>query len=390
MTGEDDAVAQGFADLNLAVVGVNETLPQGLRNRLDAGQRVGGPARHGQASLIEIGAEDFEVVAQILGMAEHLADQHADGIDLFAGGTAGHPDPEAIPARALGHKAPQQLAEGLERVGVPEEGRHGDEQVLDQGRRLLAVGFQELQVILHGVHLAQCHPPRQLTLHGGVLVLAEVDAGVVRQQLQHAVEVHGLRQRHVLLHPVVTGMDEVAEVLTDGDRFEDEVGATHGDGGPGHGIEAGALRGLGDGESAGGTDGPQTTGPIGSGAREDHGRAPLPPVFGVRVEQFIDTGAGAEARLGCCQDHPVPQHADVVVRWTDGDRAGQQHGPIHRLEHLQGRDPGEQIDHQAAVVGRQVLGHDIGHVADGGEAAQEQLQRLQATCRCADADKMHW
>ena len=160
------------------------------------------------------------------------------------------------------------------------------------------------------------------------------------------------------------------------------------DGRTGHAIETGRFRCLHQGEATAGPHRKQTPGTIGAGAGEHHRHAVLAPVLGNRLKQQIDAGAGGEAGLGIQKPQPIPLHPKVPIGRAHHDHARCQAIAVNRRHHRKVGGMGQEIHHQAGVVGGEVLGHHVAHRAGGRQLAHQVLQRFKPPRGGADAHHM--
>ena len=98
--------------------------------------------------LVDIRGENLD--AEVLfAPGDLLIQHHRDAVGLFAGGAAGHPDPNEGIRRLLADERSDHLfLELLERLAVPEEIRHGDQHLLGQGFDFLRVLLEEPDVLI--------------------------------------------------------------------------------------------------------------------------------------------------------------------------------------------------------------------------------------------------
>ncbi len=217
-----------------------------------------------------------------------LAQEHADGIGLLAGGAAQHPHPQLV-ARALaleqlGHDLPLQQPELR---SVTEELGDPDQQVLEQVADFLAVGAQELDVPLDLVDLLHLHPPPDAAQEGVVLVAMEVVAGLVAQDRRDPREVLGglvgqLRGRTAVLGQVADiGRDPLCD-LGGGQREIDQPAGVDG-----VILLIAAVR-FGDGQAAVLLERGDAGDPVRPHAAQDHGDGALVLAFRQGDQEAVD------------------------------------------------------------------------------------------------------
>ncbi len=81
-----------------------------------------------------------------------LPDEEGHGVDLFAGGAAGVPDAHRIVGSPVLEQAGDDFpADDLERLGIAEEARHADKDVLGQGVGLFLARFEQGEVLLRSL-----------------------------------------------------------------------------------------------------------------------------------------------------------------------------------------------------------------------------------------------
>ena len=161
---EHAAVADQLAH-PVAAVDPGEEPPQPRRrHRVGDRRRVEARRETSIAVSLDVGAEDLEVQ---LGrrLAGGVEQRHRQRVHLLAGRAAGDPDPQRRPCAAAREQGGQHLArERLERLGLAEEARHVDQEVLVEGARLLGAAAQQGQVGVQVVHAVEGHPAQQAAL----------------------------------------------------------------------------------------------------------------------------------------------------------------------------------------------------------------------------------
>ena len=177
VAGEHAHFPNRFIDL-VAALHFDEKLPQPRRR--DAGQArfgIGGGARLPEGRLADVGAEHLD--ADLAGLlAQGLQQQHRDGVQLLAGGAAGHPDADRLPLGFARHDAGQNLgAQGVEGLRVAEKAGDVNQDVLVEGFHLGFVAAQQAQILVEVRDFFQGHPPGDAAADGGGFVLQKVHPG---------------------------------------------------------------------------------------------------------------------------------------------------------------------------------------------------------------------
>ena len=139
--------------------------------------RVAALARRRERARVEIGAEDLDRRPQIV-TRRFLQYQHRNRIGLLAGGATRHPDPDRIGRLHLVEQLRQHgQLQRLEHLGIAEECRDRDQEIAEQGGRLVGVIAQQAVVVGWIVASRHLHAPRHPPHHGGALVFAEIMTG---------------------------------------------------------------------------------------------------------------------------------------------------------------------------------------------------------------------
>ena len=167
--------------------------PLGRYIHCDAG-RVQRGAGSGNGAAVHIAGKHL----QLDGRPERrrmLLQQDGDGIGLFAGGAAGHPDADATARRFVRKQFGNDLrGEHLEGIRVAEKIRHANQKITKQrfhlGRRLLQV----FHVAVDPLDLVHRHAPFDAAVNGAGLVLRKVVAGLGAHQHENLFQrIFGLR-----------------------------------------------------------------------------------------------------------------------------------------------------------------------------------------------------
>ena len=169
-----------------------------------------------------------------------------------------------------------------------------------------------------------------------------------------------------------------------------EVGPTRANGGVRHAVILGRLRLLGNRDATGGLDGLDSARTIGTGAGEDNADGVIFPVVGEAHEKAIHRRLGSD-RVGRLADSQLAVgDGDIRIRWRDIDGVGQGRQVVAGFQYLEPSLAGKELDHQAAMIRRHVLRHDIRHVGVRRQIGDKGTQRLQAPGRGADSDVVKW
>ena len=247
-----------------------------------------------------------------------LAQEDGDRIGLLAGGAAEHPDPQLVGRplafEELGHDL---RLEDLELLGVAEELRHADEQVVEEVLRLGRLGPQELDIAADVVLLHDLHAALDAPQEGVLLVAVEVVPGALAQDGRDPAERIGRfgEARFEALALVETA--EMAGVgldpLRDGLGRQEEVGERAGRGARRE-LERALLRSaLGDGEAALLLQRRDAERAVAGAAVKHDADRPLALGLGKGDEEAVDRRALARPLLRLAgAEFPVPEGQDDV------------------------------------------------------------------------------
>ena len=334
----------------------------------------------GQGGFVDVGREDLEVPFS-LRPVELLDQHHGQRVCFLAGGAAGHPDADRRVGLHLAHQGLDRLRlEDLPRFALPEEGRHTDQHVLEQGFDLVRVGPQQLEVVGTPFHVLEDHSPLDAAHQSALLVAAEFILDAVVQERQDSIEIvdgllaWGLRSGRVVETPVLHVFEQDFGHALD---RQDVIDVAGGDGAARHPVIVRGLRGLSDRHPAAGLDRLQAQRPFRARAREDDADGAFLLVLGQGCRK-VSIGNRRPRRLERLGEVELPladrqgpvrrDHVDVVR--LDGHRVGD-------LDHFHGRDPAQELDHEALVGRVQVLDQDKSHPAVRGHRAEELLERIE-------------
>jgi hypothetical protein len=133
--------------------------------------------------LVDIGGEDLQLDIP-LRRRDFLEKEHGEGIGLFPGAAAGHPDPQRpvrrLPADEIGDHLLLQQLEGLR---VTEEAGHVDQQVLGEKIELTGILPQHVEIPTDVIDSGQRHPPLDPAQQGAGLIEYEIVRGLRAQKI---------------------------------------------------------------------------------------------------------------------------------------------------------------------------------------------------------------
>jgi hypothetical protein len=129
---------------------------------------------------------------------ECLQEQHANGVGFLARSHTGNPDPYGVVTVSAFYQGSDRFfCQRVKGLRVPEKAGHGDQHFPAQRQHLVAVVFQQLQVLMKLGRVAGLHAPLQPPHDGGRLVVGEIDAAELIEQLQDLGKHVVVRQRRV-------------------------------------------------------------------------------------------------------------------------------------------------------------------------------------------------
>ncbi len=159
-----------------------------LGHRLHRFGAVGGGPRLVERILVDVGGIDLHPPPEGVGRQD-VGQHHRQRIGLLTGGAACTPNPERLIGTALGQQRRQHVgAQEFPRIGVAEEGRHVDEDGVEQCGELVGAGLQGVQIFVEGLGSDLIHAVADPAHQGGALVAGEVEAAGVPQIVQHRLE----------------------------------------------------------------------------------------------------------------------------------------------------------------------------------------------------------
>ena len=150
--------------------------------------RVDGVAGDGQRARVHVRRKDRQLAIAAAAF-ELFVKKDRERVGFLAGRAPGHPHANRLVERRLCHERRDHLGpQRLPRVRIPEERRHRDQQVVEQGLGLGHVVANQRQVVADRPAIAELHAPRQAAQHRSALVSREVVAGSRPQRVEHALE----------------------------------------------------------------------------------------------------------------------------------------------------------------------------------------------------------
>lgn len=252
--------------------------------------------------LADVGGEDLNRDAARL-VAEEFEQHDRDRVGFLARGAARHPDADRLLAVAHLHDAREDLLHQRgERVGLAEEARHVDQDVLVERDDLGLVLFEERDVVLELRDLVEDHPSLDPPHDRRHLVALEIDVRRGAEQREDPLERrvrHGLGRGGVVasgggaterydrqrLVGVPGDADQLGRDLL---RREDEVDEAARDRGARHALVFRGFGTLRDGQAADALDVANARRAVRRRARHDHGDRAVLGGVGERAEEAVD------------------------------------------------------------------------------------------------------
>jgi len=283
----------------------------------------------------------------------------------------------------------------LEDLGVAEELRHVDEDIPEEEVNLFPIRAEPIQVGARRRRLGELNAPREPAAEAGLLVAAEVVAGLLLEDLARGPDELvsiGAPQRASIARLRRAGAGgrggEPLQVGGERDRHlldeEDAIHAPGGDGAPRHAVEAGGLGPLHQGHPAALLYGLEAQRPVGPGAGEDDAHGVVALLRSERGEEAVD---GDPERLGGHREaQPAGGEGERGVGRDQVDVIGLDEHAVRDLGEHHGGVLREDLGEHALVVGREVLHQDERRAGVDGHGVEEPLVRLEPARRGADAD----
>ena len=382
MQRETHPVAQLRRDLHqrVAMCGIGRAHLLG-----DVGQgadRIGAGAGDLDHLLVDVAGEHGEAGPQP-GGAHFRIDQHRDGVGLLAGRAAGDPDAQLLSVGGRDHRADRLFAQGLEHLGVAEEPRHVDQELVQQRLAFVGMALQMAQIVARAGNVEDLQPPADAPHQRRHLVAREIVPAPVQQVLAD--------QPRIGQHRVVgllrfAGIEELQDGGHDPFRRQNIVHQPGRLRREGHSVIPGGTRFLDDADAAMFLDRAQPQRAVRPRARQDHAGSGRATVMRQAFEKVVDWAA-QPARLveiGQMQASVADQHPRAGGDGIDMTRL--QHRAVGRLLHAERGAPVQQFGQNAVMRRVQVLDDDIGSRVLAPDVAQQVVQRLEPPGRGADAD----
>ena len=331
---------------------------------------LAGPGRL-NGGIIDIGAENLQRRLFIT-LIKELQETDGQGVDLFAGGAAGHPDTDGRIRGPILHQGREdRVLQFVEDVRVPEKGGDIDEDVGIQGGNLLGVVFEIGQIVGEDIDLAQSHAAEGAAPDSAVLIEGEVHPGGAFEEVENLAEDALLRRFQDFLG---AGTDkrmpgEAGQLLSDAFGREDKVDAAGVYGTLGHTGVLGRAFILGEGEAPGLFDGLHTLDPVRGGAGEDDpdGLAALFCRQGGQEDVHRQVAALGHIPISQVQG-PIPDFHHLPGG-QDIDVIGLRLRAVQDFRHRQHGGLAEDLGQHAVLLGRQMLQQDKGHARVFGQVA---------------------
>ena len=177
---------------------------------------------------------------------------------------------------ALHHFREDLRSQRLKRIGVAEESRDVNQDVLIKRTHFIGVLLKEPDVLLDGADLVQHHSPLHPATNCGELVIGEIHAGRAAQQGKDPLQllpgrclIGGVSQVIVMNQRVTRNSKNLASDVC---RRQHQVDDAGGNCRARHAVKLGRLGLLRHGDSAGGFDFLQSDRPVGIAAGKDHAK----------------------------------------------------------------------------------------------------------------------
>ena len=261
--------------------------------RGDVRRNAGGvapPAAHFQGFAAGVGGKYLHR-AGFAGQAQAVQHQHGQGVGLFAGGAARHPDANGFVVVFAGHQRRNHV--GFQRFpgfGVAEEFGHANEQVAKQRVHLAGVALEQGGVVGVAQHAVHAHAALNAPAQRAAFVARKVVTALGLDGFEHVLQRLGLRAFHGHFFGAAgIGVAGVAGQHL-GHAFDRQhvVGHTRGQCAAGHAVKLGRGRVLHQHQAAVGRNGFKAQGAVAAGAREHDTNGPGPPVCAQRIEKMVN------------------------------------------------------------------------------------------------------
>jgi len=194
VAAEDERPAHVGADhppLAAVVVGGEVAVPKLGGHRLEGRLRVHGATSLLERLLVDVRGVDLRAIGHHLG-AQQLGQQHGDRVGLLAAGTPGAPHPHRLAGwRGLQQPGQHLVAQVLPHLRVAEELGDVDQDGVEQGRELVGVDLEKVEVGRVALNADGLHAAVDASLQAGALVAGEVEPTVVAQIGQQLLKLLG-------------------------------------------------------------------------------------------------------------------------------------------------------------------------------------------------------
>ena len=157
-------------------------------NRLEAALLVASMSSFVQCFFVEIGSVDLDS-SRVLFESERFGQQHRETVRLLASsaGRAPHADRRASGFRCqdTGNRLAGNEVPGFR---VAKEGRHVDQDRIEERRELVGIGLQIRRVAIEFLDVHGLHPLLDAPLQARTLVAGEIEAVAVLEEIQQRFE----------------------------------------------------------------------------------------------------------------------------------------------------------------------------------------------------------
>ncbi len=249
---------------------------------------------------MDVGREDGDAPCEIE-LRGGFQQQHPEGIGLFAAGASGDPQPDFTPVALFPEKFRYDCGgECVEGGFIPEEGRHPDEQVAEQGLHRLRVVTKVPGITFDVGMLFKPDAAHDAPCDGGRFVVAKVEPAMALQQREDGLQRVGGRASGGGGGRQAGMFERKWRARYEGGEYVRHFVWSGKHGSPagrgccfGHAIESRAFGELDENQTSGGGDGLQPRRPVGAGAGKDDPCGVLSMPCGEGGEEGVDGHGGA-------------------------------------------------------------------------------------------------
>jgi hypothetical protein len=284
-----------------------------------------------------------------------------------------------------------QLGKRVEGLGIAEEPRHVDEEVLVQRRELFAILPQHPDVGSRLRQAVEGHAADDAAADGGELVLLEIHAADAAQQAEDLRQLI-FAERDLFGRPARRGRQvwmrlKMHEPSGDLRWRQHEIDHARANRRERHPVVLRRRGLLSDGDASHRLDFADARGPVGSRARQDDPDGAVPADVGQRSKEEVD-GCVLRAVVGARQQvqPALGGEIDVNIRWNHIHVRWLDDGAFGDLDDSQVGFWSEQGRQGALVLGREMLDEHETQRAPARESLQDLREGLQAARRRPDAD----